>query len=102
SFHVVLPISMVGGHHRPLFSRRCSSGSRRSRAFRDTLGLGGRPFSSVFCRAYGPCRHRGPLSLFHAFLQVKILRLDLSDRNHVLLLSIVSQLHLLLGLSPCL
>src|SRR5437764_213473 len=99
--HALLACPMVGGYNRALLSRRRRSSSRRYRAFRDSPGHRIRPSDSILRCTHGASWRGVAVSLFDPFLQVKVLRLDLSNRDHVLLLSILSELHLLLGVPSC-
>src|SRR5206468_2276038 len=74
---------------------------RRSRAFRDSFGPRTRSSASILRCTHGASWRGVAVSLFNSVLQVKVLRLDLSNCCHVLLLSIFSELHLLLGVPSC-
>src|SRR5712664_4043217 len=94
SIHSLIALVLVGLHNRALLPGCCSYGPRRGRAVRDFLGSRNRSLTDLLHHYDGTSKRRFSLSLCHPIREIKILRLDISRCNYVLLLPIVSHLHI--------
>src|SRR6267378_6803553 len=88
TIHSRIALVLVGLYNRALLPGCCSYGPWRSRAVRDFLGPRNRPLTDFLHHHDGTSKRRFSLSLRDPVLKIKILCLDISRCNHVLLLSV--------------